>query len=121
MDNQILYLVLAVTAVWIISSIVKNAVTRLLVKKALQAGASVIDVRTAAEYDSGHFNGAVNIPLDSLAGNKRLPDSREKTVIVYCASGARSRMAAGILTSAGYSRVINAGGIGNMPRQSSAG
>ena len=36
------------------------------VKKAIDAGAQVIDVRTAGEYQMGHIPGAVNVPVDQL-------------------------------------------------------
>jgi phage shock protein E len=37
-------------------------------------------------------------------------------VVLYCASGARSGVAARILKQAGYAEVVNAGGLGDMPR-----
>ena len=71
----------------------------------IKQGATVVDVRTPAEYESGHYKGAKNIPLQEL--QDRLAElGDKKTVIVgYCASGARSAQAAKILTAAGFSRV----------------
>ena len=37
-------------------------------------------------------------------------------MVLYCASGARSGMAARVLKQAGYADVVNAGGLGDMPR-----
>lgn len=62
--------------------------------KALVAnGASILDVRTPGEYNSGHIKGSVNIPLDRLG--KELPKlkAKGKPVITICRSGARSSMA----------------------------
>lgn len=51
----------------------------------------VIDVRSPAEFASGHLDGAVNLPLDRLAGlcAQALPD-HQADIVVYCAAGGRS-------------------------------
>lgn len=68
-------------------------------------GAQVVDVRETWEFGAGHVPGAVNIPLDELIG--RIGELREPLVLV-CASGNRSGMAAEYLTSrAGFERVAN--------------
>ncbi len=75
----------------------------------LKAGAVIIDVRTKAEFASGHIRGATNIPLQELAANlHRLP--RESPVVVCCASGMRSASARSMLVAKGYSRVYDGGG-----------
>jgi rhodanese-related sulfurtransferase len=75
----------------------------------------VIDVRSPAEFRGGAFPGAVNIPLGELAARtSEIP--RDRPVVLYCASGTRSGMAAGQLRKAGFSDVVNAGGLGAMPR-----
>jgi len=81
----------------------------------IEQGARVIDVRTAEEFSDGHYPNAVNIPVDAM--RSRLGDfgPKDKPVIVYCASGARSAMAAQVLRSQGYSDVTNAGGLGDLP------
>ena len=42
----------------------------------LRQGALVVDVRTPAEFTSGHLPGAVNLPLDNLISEvpRRIPD-----------------------------------------------
>ena len=70
----------------------------------------LIDVRTAEEFASGHIEGAVNIPVEEIAG--RLDEIPiDVPVVVYCRSGNRSATASGILTEAGYSQVNDLGGI----------
>ena len=84
----------------------------------IQAGALILDVRNPAEFGDGHYSSAVNIPVDQL--EKRLPelgDDKSRCIIVYCASGARAGTASRILKQAGFSDVINAGGLFNMPRE----
>lgn len=75
-------------------------------------GALLIDVREANEYSSGHIPEAVNVPLSTLNTSitKVVPD-QDKTLFVYCLSGARSRKAADILKTMGYGKVKNIGGI----------
>jgi rhodanese-related sulfurtransferase len=69
---------------------------------------TLIDLRTADEYQQGHIAGAANIPLESLVA--RLNEiSRERPVIVYCRSGSRSTMAVSILSNAGYTEVYDLG------------
>lgn len=64
-------------------------------------GATIVDVRTKAEYSSGHVKGSINIPLDRIGNDmKRL--NKEKPVITCCASGMRSISAAGMLRANGF-------------------
>jgi phage shock protein E len=85
-----------------------------LVKQKIEAGATIIDVRTAEEFRDGAYPRAVNIPVGSLGARLReIP--KEKPVVLYCASGARSASAARIMKQAGYADVTNAGGLGDMP------
>ena len=62
---------------------------------------TLLDVRTTLEYDNGHIDGFVNIPLDSLRGRLNELDKR-KTIYVNCRSGQRSYIATRILTQHGF-------------------
>lgn len=66
----------------------------------------VIDVRTAPEVERGKIKGSVNIPLD-IINNELGRISKDKSVLVYCLSGSRSAVAAGILEDQGYGKVYN--------------
>jgi phage shock protein E len=81
----------------------------------IKAGAKIIDVRTAEEFNEEHYPNALNIPVDQI--RQRLTEFGEKNtpIVVYCASGSRSAFAARMLKSAGYTDVINAGGLEDMP------
>ena len=71
-----------------------------------QADHVLIDVRTVAEYTTGHLPNAVNIPLNELT--TRLAEiPADKPVVVVCASGNRSQTGASMLTKAGRSDVYN--------------
>lgn len=80
----------------------------------LRAGATILDVRSEGEFRAGSYRGAINVPIQALQGKlDRIP--RNRPVVVYCASGSRSAMAARILRKAGYEDVSNAGGLHHMP------
>lgn len=65
------------------------------------AGATLLDVRTPAEYAGGHLDGAMNVPVDEIEPRmSEIP--RGQPVVVYCRSGARSARAASALRAAGY-------------------
>ncbi len=85
------------------------------VEKKIQAGAAVVDVRTEDEYMDEHFPKALNIPVNELAARAAEIGPKDKPVILYCASGARSAMGARILKSLGFADVTNAGGLYDMP------
>jgi rhodanese-related sulfurtransferase len=67
----------------------------------------LVDVRTAAEYRSGHAAGSVSIPLDQLSPEElavRLGDStagRDRPLYLTCQSGLRARQAAERLMKSG--------------------
>lgn len=85
-----------------------------LVKQKIDAGATIIDVRTTEEFRDGAYPGARNIPVSSLGA--RLGEiPKDKPIVVYCASGVRSSSAARAMKQAGFTDVVNAGGLADMP------
>jgi phage shock protein E len=85
------------------------------IREKIAAGARVIDVRSAAEFRDGAYRGATNIPLAFLPARMHELEPRDKPIVLYCASGARSGQGARILKQAGFTDVINAGGLDDMP------
>ena len=75
------------------------------------SGAVLLDVRTPAEYRSGHIPGSKNIPLQAIDKVASVAENKDTALYVYCQSGARSRQAAGLLKQLGYTNVNNIGGI----------
>ena len=72
----------------------------------------LIDVRSAAEYNEEYINKAINIPhTQILDGVKELNAKNDDTIILYCRSGKRAGMAKEALNQAGYTKVINLGGL----------
>lgn len=66
----------------------------------------IIDVREQYEFDSGHMPNAELIPVGQLESRINEID-KTKPVLLYCATGARSRGAAQYLSQAGFSKVFN--------------
>ena len=82
----------------------------------IQAGAKIVDVRSPAEFADGHYAKAINIPVNTLQGRYKDFGLKDKPIIVYCASGARSAMAARMLKAEGFTDVTNGGGLSDMPK-----
>ncbi|MBT8047660.1 MAG: rhodanese-like domain-containing protein [Xanthomonadales bacterium] len=71
-----------------------------------------IDVRTADEYVSGHVDGAVNIPYTEITSRiGEVAEDKEAPIYVYCRSGRRSGIALESLQQAGFTNVVNVGGL----------
>lgn len=69
----------------------------------------LLDVRQPQEYSSSHIPGAVFIPLPELIDRARELDA-SKPVLAYCRSGNRSRSAAALLLTEGFSKVYSLDG-----------
>jgi phage shock protein E len=85
------------------------------VKDKIAAGARIVDVRSPAEFRDGSYPGAVNIPLPTLPVRMAELEPKDKPIVLFCASGARSGQAMRFLKQAGFADVINAGGLDDMP------
>jgi phage shock protein E len=88
----------------------------------LENGALVIDVRTAAEFNSGHLPNALNLPVQEIEVllPRRVQDTN-KPLLLYCQSGMRSGMAKRKLKSLGYVHAYNLGSYGRATRLTQAG
>ena len=79
-------------------------------KSMLLNGGIIIDVRSNAEFYSGHIENSLNIPLSDLTSKLDQLEDKDQPIITCCASGMRSAGAAKILSSYGYTNVVNGGG-----------
>jgi rhodanese-related sulfurtransferase/rubrerythrin len=70
---------------------------------------TLLDVRQPNEYEAGHIPGARLIPLPDILSRLDEIDSN-KTTVVYCAVGGRSRVAAQMIATQGFSEVYNLSG-----------
>ncbi len=76
---------------------------------AAEPDVQIVDVRQPKEYEQGHISGARLMPMGQLAG--RLDELRKDVpILVYCAIGGRSRVAAQMLSGKGFDRILNLSG-----------
>ena len=78
---------------------------------------TVIDVRTPEEFSGGHYQNAINIPLDNV--QQRISEFKDmpKPIVAYCRTGNRSGTAVSILKQNGINDAINAGGLDDLLQQ----
>ena len=78
----------------------------------VDGSATILDVRRTNEWDAGHLPGVTHIPLQTLVD--RLDEvPRREPLLIHCASGVRSAMAASLLRARGWRDVRNVrGGFG---------
>jgi rhodanese-related sulfurtransferase len=86
---------------------------------ATQDDVLLVDVRESSEHEQGHIKGAMLVPrgiLEAAADpaypkhQSELSAARQRTVVLYCATGGRSAMAADVLQLMGFSNVISLDG-----------
>lgn len=71
-----------------------------------------IDVRTAEEFAASHVEMASNIPYQEITARiDEITRDKDDLIYVYCRSGRRSGIARQALMDAGYSNVVNMGGL----------
>ena len=77
-----------------------------------------VDVREHDEWEEGHITGAVHVPRGNLESRiEGVAGDRSASLVLYCASGARSAFAAKTLAELGYTNVVSlAGGFADWKR-----
>lgn len=73
-------------------------------------GAQLVDVRQPDEHLAGHIEGSVHIELNHLPSESEAID-RDRPVVFYCRSGARSELATQAFRTAGYEAYNLSGGL----------
>jgi rhodanese-related sulfurtransferase len=78
---------------------------------AKRPGTTLLDVRTPAEFATGHLPGAINVDVSSRDFLARLDQlDRAGTYAVYCHSGNRSAAALQLMAQAGFSSAFDLSG-----------
>jgi len=73
-----------------------------------QDDALILDIRTAAEYKTGHIKGAKNLPLSDFSGGiDKFSDYKKKSVLIYCNTGSTATRAIKILKTSGFEFINN--------------
>lgn len=80
--------------------------------KLLADGAQLVDVRSSAEFARGALPNAINLPLQAIMSADRVIN-RDKAIILYCVTGARSSTAKNYLTQMGFENVYDLGSFRN--------
>lgn len=77
----------------------------------------ILDVREEEEYITGHADGAVLFPLDTINAETAaaLIASKDMLIFAYCRSGRRSQQAAARLAELGYTKVYDLGSLVGWP------
>ena len=88
-----------------------DTLTFTTVQADVQSGAQLIDVRTIEEFEAGHFENAINLPVEEIQEGKMPSVEKDTTIYVYCRSGNRSAQAKIALEAAGYTGVVDLGGL----------
>ena len=72
----------------------------------------IIDVRTPAEFASGHLDGAINIDVQSADFAAQVMElDKEGDYFIYCRSGNRSGQAISQMSQMGFTDMTNGGGV----------
>ena len=71
----------------------------------------LLDVRTQAEYDSGHILNAINIPHEQILEDPELlAEYKDSQMVVFCRSGGRAGKVIQLLESIGFEDIIDIDG-----------
>ena len=110
--NWPILILLAVTAALVFMVRPGSTIAPAEARRLLASGAALIDVRTPEEHHADPLQGAINLPLDGIAGSvpRRFP-AKETPLLLHCRSGARSDAALRQLKALGYREVHNLGGL----------
>ena len=75
--------------------------------QSIKNGVLIIDVREQNEYEQAHIENSVLVPLSTVSAEKiNQINSLNKTILIHCHSGKRSKVAANIILSQGYTGEI---------------
>ncbi len=77
-------------------------------------GPIILDVRTPMEFAMGAHPKAINVDLDALASWSSSIEDKNREIILYCASGARSSYGVRVLNKLGFTNVSNGGSLHSM-------
>lgn len=77
----------------------------------------ILDVRSEEEYITGHADGAVLFPLDTISAETAAAviPAKNTLLLVYCRSGRRSLQAVNELAELGYTKVYDMGSLVGWP------
>lgn len=81
----------------------------------IESGALVVDVRSVAEFEGGHLDGALNIEWTNMDGLiAAIGSDLQRPVVFYCRSGNRAGKSIDKLEKLGYTNIFNATGLDSL-------
>lgn len=86
------------------------------IQNEVKNGAVLLDVRTAEEYNSGHFPGATNFEVQKMSNGEFPNVDKTAKIYVYCRSGNRSANATKQLEKQGFTNVTDLGGLNDVEK-----
>ena len=89
------------------SAIAAGVVDGETARKLVAAGVKVVDVRTPAEFQTGHVPTALNVPFDEMAQRHSELGPPTTPVLVYCKTGRRSAIAIVTLREKGFTQIYD--------------
>ena len=111
----IIFVLLTFFAVFVINPIMAGGSNEEAAKKAwpmIESGALVVDVRSVAEFEDGHLDGAVRIEWTDIDGLiAAIGSDLQRPVVFYCRSGNRAGKSIVELEKHGYTNIFNATGL----------
>lgn len=75
-----------------------------------KGGTIFLDVREPGEWNLGHVPSAIHVPRGQLEGKIEAAVARDSDIVIYCAGGSRSALAADTLQQMGYTKVTSLAG-----------
>ena len=79
------------------------------IKEALQQGATIIDVRTANEFDQGKIRNSFNIPVDRIDINIERIRHMRRPIIICSHSDSETEQVISVLKANGIRNIYNGG------------
>ena len=67
----------------------------------------ILDVRTVEEYQNGHVEDAVNLPVANISESINMFNDKDQKIVVYCRSGRRAGNALQFLTDNGFTNLYH--------------
>ena len=114
----IIIVLLIFFAVFVIKPIMAGGSSEEAAKEAwpmIESGALVVDVRSVAEFEGGHLDGAVNIEWTNIDGLiAAIGSDLQRPVVFYCRSGNRAGKSIDKLEKLGYTNIFNATGLDSL-------
>lgn len=103
-----LTLAIIATAGSAVTNVTVGKAQKLLKERAGKADFVILDVRTPEEFAEGHVDGAVNLDVQARDFEKKLRAlDREKSYLVYCRTGNRSRKATVAMEALGFRSIFH--------------